>query len=90
MAAQPGRRDEVVRLMSEGLGAMPGCQLYVVGASAQDSDVLVITEIWSSEEAHRASLELPEVRAAIERALPLLDRSRMTQHRFVPAVVVGA
>ena len=31
-----------------------------------------MTEVWTDEAAHRASLQVPEVRAAIQRGLPLI------------------
>ena len=49
-----------------------GCDLYVVGVSATDEDLVWVQEVWVSKEAHDDSLRLPEVRAAIERTMPLL------------------
>ena len=53
-------------------GGMPGCQSYVVAEDPADVDVLWITEVWESAEAHKASLQLPAVRAAIAAAMPLI------------------
>lgn len=74
MRTKPGRRDEVVAILlggADGLRAA-GCSLYVVGESATDTDTIWVTEIWQSHDHHRASLELPETKAAIGAAMPLL------------------
>lgn len=49
-----------------------GCLMYDVGVNADEPDTEYVVDDWTSAEAHRASLELPEVRAAIEAARPLL------------------
>jgi quinol monooxygenase YgiN len=74
MRVRPGHRDEVVATLvsgQEGLKAA-GCDLYAVGTSATDEDLVWVNEIWVSKEAHDASLQLPEVKAAITATMPLL------------------
>jgi quinol monooxygenase YgiN len=74
MRTKAGHRDEVVQILlvgADGLRAA-GCQLYAVGVSDTDADVIWVTEIWDSAERHDASLQLPETRAAIARAMPML------------------
>lgn len=66
-----GRRSELAEILAS-IGAMPGCISYVVANDTARRDALWITEVWESEEAHAASLELPEVRSAIERGRPLI------------------
>ena len=75
LAATPGRRDELLALLAEGEHGepMPGCRLYLVAVDATDADGVWVTEVWESEEAHRASLQLDRVREQIARATPLLD-----------------
>jgi quinol monooxygenase YgiN len=74
LRAKPGHRDEVVDILLSGPGHVgpAGCQQYVVGVSESDPDLIFVTEIWQSKEHHDASLQLPEVRAAIASAMPLL------------------
>jgi quinol monooxygenase YgiN len=72
MRAATGRRDELIEILLEGTRGMPGCLSYVVARDAEDGDGLWITEVWESEEAHAASLTLPDVRAVIERGRPLI------------------
>lgn len=72
MKATPGSRDRLAAILMEGTGGMPGCLSYVVAADPDDPDALWITEVWTSAEAHRASLELPDVQDAIRRGRPLI------------------
>jgi quinol monooxygenase YgiN len=69
--AVPGERDELATILA-GLGAMEGCRAYVVAHDPSDEDVIWVTEVWDSAEAHRRSLELPSVQAAITRGRPLI------------------
>jgi quinol monooxygenase YgiN len=72
MKAAPGERDKLARILLEGLADMPGCLSYVVAADPADLDALWITEAWTDAEAHRASLSLPSVQAAIVKARPII------------------
>jgi quinol monooxygenase YgiN len=61
LGAVPGKRDELVTHLTSwkpGL-AEAGCLLYEVGVSDDEPDTVFVAELWSSAEAHRASLELP-------------------------------
>ena len=72
MRCQPGQRNALIAILLEGTGAMPGCLSYVVAKDPADADAIWITEVWDSKTSHRASLQLPAVRAAIQRARPLI------------------
>lgn len=72
MRAAAGERDALIALLLEGTQAMPGCLSYIVAKDAADPDAIWITEAWDSRESHRASLQLPEIRAVIARARPLI------------------
>lgn len=74
MDALPGRRDELVRLLTRRSDRVAdlGCSLYEVGVSDDAPDTVFVVEVWRDAEAHRASLQDPAVRAAIEAARPLL------------------
>jgi quinol monooxygenase YgiN len=57
--AQPGVGDKVAELLlrtAESLGAVAGCELYVVNRSIAEPDVVWVTELWMSQEALDASL----------------------------------
>lgn len=71
MRAVPGKRDELAAILS-GMADMPGCVSYQVGLEVSDPHALWVTEVWVSQEAHTASLELPNVRRAIEAGRPLI------------------
>jgi quinol monooxygenase YgiN len=70
--AQPGKREELMRLMLGETPHMPGCRSYVVARDTKDEDGVWITEVWDSAAQHKASLEIPEVRAVIQKAMPLI------------------
>jgi quinol monooxygenase YgiN len=72
MNAAPGRRDELVAILLESVGNMPGCFSYVVAHDPKDDDAIWITEVWDTEASHKASLSLPAVKDAISRARPLI------------------
>jgi quinol monooxygenase YgiN len=74
MRTRPGHRDEVVGiLLSEVDGLRQvGCQLYVVSVADSEPDLIWVTEVWDSKEHHDASLQLPETKAAIAAAMPML------------------
>jgi quinol monooxygenase YgiN len=74
MRTTPAHRDDVVAILLrdvDGLKAA-GCDLYLVGLSETDPDVIHVTEVWASREHHAASLQLPATKAAIAEAMPML------------------
>lgn len=72
LRAHPGKRDELLTLMLDNQVPMDGCELYVLGPHPEDEDAICIVEHWRDEASHKASLELPEVRATIQQAMPLI------------------
>jgi quinol monooxygenase YgiN len=68
----PGRRDALLAILLENAGGMPGCLAYVVGEDPVDPDTIWVSEAWDSAASHQASLALPAVRDAINRAGPLI------------------
>lgn len=74
MRTKPGQRDAVVALLLRDVDDLKtaGCHLYVVGLDHEDPDLIRVTEVWDSKDAHRASLQRPDVRATIAEAMPLL------------------
>src|SRR6478752_4850401 len=72
MKAAPGKRDELVAILSESTQGMPGCLSYIVAKDATDADALWITEGWTDKDSHAASLKLPAVQAAIAKARPII------------------
>lgn len=81
MTALPGQRDALTAILLESLGTMPGCLSYIVAHDPADDAAIWVTEVWTDEASHRASLQGPEVKAAIARGLPLIatfDDAQMT------------
>ena len=74
LVAKAGERDALTAILLRGVNGLRahGCQLYVVSHAVDHADVVWVTEVWDSREAHAASLQLPETRAAIAEAMPLL------------------
>ena len=72
MLAKSGRREELIKLLLDGTGGMPGCLSYIVATDPADSDAIWITEAWTDAASHQASLKLPAVQAAITAARPLI------------------
>lgn len=71
----PGKRDELVEILTRRSNEMAeiGCLLYEVGINDDDPDTVYVAELWESPQAHRDSLQLPSVQAAIAEARPLLS-----------------
>jgi quinol monooxygenase YgiN len=72
MTAAPGKRDELISILLEGVARMPGCLSYIVAKDTSDADAIWITEAWDSKASHQASLSLPSVKDAIARGRPLI------------------
>jgi quinol monooxygenase YgiN len=74
MKVKPGHRAEVTAVLVAGAEGLreAGCELYLVTESAADEDTIWVTEVWQSREHHDASLQLPEVGAAVDKVMPLL------------------
>ena len=72
MTAVTGQRDALISILLNGVAGMPGCLSYVVARDPADTDAIWITEVWDSEQSHRASLSLPSVQQAIARGKRLI------------------
>jgi len=70
--ASSGQADTLAEIMLTGLKNMPGCLSYIISKDAGDDDVLWIHEVWTDAAAHKASLGLESVQAAIGKARPLI------------------
>jgi quinol monooxygenase YgiN len=84
--AQPGQRDALIQILTEGVIAMPGCLSYVVARDPSDANALWVTEVWDKQESHAASLSLPAVQRAIARGKPLINGFA---ERFITEPVAG-
>ena len=85
MRARPGQRDQVIAILLRGADGLraAGCRLFVVGTLDDDPDLISVYEVWESQEHHQASLQLPEVRAAIAEAMPMLTGEFTSQQTAI-------
>jgi quinol monooxygenase YgiN len=72
MRSVPGRRADLIAIIGGGSKSMPGCRSYVLAEDPADNDAVWVTEVWDDEEAHKASLQLAEVKAAIAKGRELI------------------
>lgn len=70
--AAEGRRTDLVRLLLAEVDVLPGCLSYVVAEDPADDVTVWVTEVWTDAAAHKASLQLPAVKAVIAQAMPLI------------------
>lgn len=73
--ARPGRgpRLEAVLLRAaELMKTVPECEIYIVGTALGSPDIVRVTEVWTSKPAHDQSLALPQVKALLDEAMPLI------------------
>jgi quinol monooxygenase YgiN len=72
ITVKAGARDLFIRHLLSGIDGMPGCLSYIVARDPAQPDTVWVTEAWETEAHHRASLQLPGVKAAIAAAMPLI------------------
>ncbi len=70
MKLAPGQRDTVIQALLTGTQSMPGCLSYIVAEDPSDTNAVWVTEVWTTQEKHQASLKLPAVQQAISLAKP--------------------
>lgn len=76
LTAKPGKGNELAAILIESANAKPpmkGCLQYLVGRDPDNPDVVLVSEVWETKEDHANSLKLDSVRAAIAKAMPILD-----------------
>jgi quinol monooxygenase YgiN len=71
----PDKRDELVAHLTarSDVLATLGCQLYEVGVDDEHPNTVFVMELWESSDAHRASLQRPEIQESIVQARPWLS-----------------
>ncbi|KAB7745114.1 antibiotic biosynthesis monooxygenase [Nostocoides sp. F2B08] len=75
LGSVPGGRDRLVEILTRRSADLEaaGCLLYEVGVNDEQPDTVFVVELWTSATAHRESLQLSSVQAAIQEARPLLS-----------------
>lgn len=87
LRAKTGQGDALADLLLEAaasLNSNTDCILYLVSRAPDDNEVVLVTEVWTSREAHDASLQDAAVKALIQRGMPLIA-DMPTSTEFVPA-----
>ena len=86
IAAQPGRRDDLIGYLLQAAKLLErnrDCVHYVV-SSSDEPEAVWVSEVWTDEAAHDASLEPEDIRALIQEARPLIagmsDQTRLNVH----------
>lgn len=77
-----GGRDALVAILLEAAALLeddPCCELYVVNVSATEPSAVWVTEVWSSQDAHEASLTRDDIRALIGRGMALIAGGDRTE-----------
>jgi quinol monooxygenase YgiN len=75
MAARPGKGSVLagkLLTIAEGMRDAPGCELYVVNLSADEPDIVWVTEIWTDEAASTRALSADLSEAGIGDVVELL------------------
>ncbi|MFU7527785.1 putative quinol monooxygenase [Qipengyuania sp. ASV99] len=69
----PDGRQTVADLMYGAATSMEQCLHYSIVLDSTDAKAIWVYEVWPSEEAHVASLRLPAVGEAIQKARPSIE-----------------
>lgn len=51
---------------------LEGCEIYLVSTSEEEPNAVFVYEVWSNEDAHKASLSLEGIQLLIKRARPIM------------------
>lgn len=85
--AHPGKREDLIAVLTDASCELPGCLSYIVARDAGDADTIWVTEVWDNAESHVASLKLPRVQLAIAQARPCIrDMARVATTEPVAGV----
>jgi len=82
ISTQPGQCDALVDILLQAAASLrddPECELYIVSTSPTEPNVIYVTEAWSSQAAHEASLAREDVRVLIQRGMPLMAGGERTE-----------
>ncbi|MBT2762362.1 antibiotic biosynthesis monooxygenase [Paenibacillus sp. ISL-20] len=75
LIAHPGKRDELAEILLEAAAMLSDnkdCELYIVNVSDSDPNAVWVTELWSSQDAHAASLQGADTSGLLQRGRPLI------------------
>ncbi|MDP5029123.1 MAG: antibiotic biosynthesis monooxygenase [Paraglaciecola sp.] len=67
-----GKREALTDILLTGVADMPGCLSYIIANDKLDENALWVTEVWTDETHHKASIMLPSVQEAIKLGKPMI------------------
>ena len=67
-----GQRGAFIEILEAGTRDMPGNLSYSITVDEADANAILVRELWEDEAAHKASLSLPSVQAAIAKGRPMI------------------
>ena len=68
-------RDTLIGILSEAASSMLSlqeCQMYIINKEVANPKLIWVTEIWTTSEAHAASLQKEGVKELIAKAMPMI------------------
>ncbi|AZJ19083.1 putative quinol monooxygenase [Bacillus pretiosus] len=68
-------REELTNILleaAESMKALHSCEVYIVSTSDDEPNAVYVFEVWSNEEAHKASLTLESTQNLMKRAKPMI------------------
>ena len=63
---------EILLEAAESMKDLDGCEIYLVSTSDDEPNAVFVYEVWSNEEAHKASLSLEGIQLLIKRATQIM------------------
>ncbi|ALC85099.1 antibiotic biosynthesis monooxygenase [Bacillus sp. FJAT-22090] len=72
---QEGELNKMVDILleaAESMKKLDECEIYLVNTSENEPNSVYVYEVWSNENAHKASLELEATQTLIKRAKPII------------------
>ena len=75
ITAVDGKRDELMEILleaSKAMNTLEECELYIVSVKEDEPHSILVMEVWSSKDAHQASLSLEAVKQAIQEGRPMI------------------
>jgi quinol monooxygenase YgiN len=75
LIASEGKRDELTEILLDAAHSMKElqeCEIYLVSITENDPNAVFVYEVWSNEQAHKASLSLEVTQTLIQKAKPIL------------------
>ena len=63
---------EILWGTAESYQGLVGCEIYLVNTWEDEPNAVFVYEVWSNEDAHKASLSLEVIQLLIKRATPIM------------------